>query len=261
MATDKLEINANTIIAAKRRRVALRQDQVPINAIIALANMQKGSQSILTEVSMADDPVKVIGQIRHEDIYDPVAAALRYIRHGTDAIALFTDKKVYSKGMDDLTFISRGINIPIICQDYIINSYHVAEARAAGASAVVIYSDLLEYNQLRDVVSNTMRWRMTAIVQVNSEQQLADAALLSPHVIAVGSGQTFNKDTDLDTLRRLRPYIPYNTRVMPMGCLNNINTIKAVIDIGVDAITVDERLLNHKLNRQRLHNLIHPNGE
>jgi len=243
MSTDNIEIDANTIIVAKRRRLAMRQDQVPANAVIALANMQKGSQSILTEVTDHTDPIKLIGRIRHEDIYDPVGQALRFTRYHTDAITLFTDNKIYSKGMEDLTFVSKGIHTPLITQDYILNAYHVAEARAAGASGLVIYASLLDWAQLRDIVSNTMRWRMTAIVQVNSEQQLADAARLSPHVIAIGHGHDFDTEVDLDLYRHLHDYIPFNTRIMPMGCLHHIEDVEAIVDIGTDALIVSESLL------------------
>lgn len=255
MPTDELKLDVETILAAKRRRLALRQDHVPINAMIALANMQKGSLSILTEVNDENDPVKLIGQIRHQDIYDPVAAALRYIRYGMDGIALFTDDKTYSKGMDDLTFITRGINIPIIVQDYILNTYHVAEARAAGASALTLYSSLLSPAELREVVSITMRWRMTAIVQINDVTRLDAVAELSPHALAIGETAHFDPEHDLPALERLRPLVPHNTRVMPMGCMYRVEDVLAVMDIGVDAIIIDESLLKHKASREAILNL------
>ncbi len=256
MSTQNLELDANTIITAKRRRLAMRQDQTPANAVIALANMQKGSQSILTEVMNRDDPVKVIGQIRHDEIYDPVGTALRFMRHGIDAVSLFTDGKIYSRGMEDLTFLSKGINKGIIAQDYILNAYHVAEVRAAGASGLVIYSSHLDYNQIRDIVSNTMRWRMTAIVQVSNLDQLADVARLSPHGIAIGDHHTFEAERDIELMHDLLPHMPANTRVMPLGCLMTMEDVEAVVALGVDAITIDESILRAKNQPEYLQEVI-----
>ena len=256
MSTKNLELDAHTIITAKRRRLAMRQDQTPANAVIALANMQKGSQSILTEVTNYDDPVKVIGQIRHEDIYDPVGSALRFMRHGIDAVSLFTDSRIYSRGMEDLTFLSKGINKGIVAQDYILNAYHVAEVRAAGASGLVVYSSYLDYNQLRDIVSNTMRWRMTAIIQVNNLDQLADVTRLSPHAIAIGDHHIFERERDLALMSDLMPHIPPNTRIMPLGCLTTMDDVEAVVALGVDAITIDEGILRGKSQPELLQEVI-----
>ena len=255
MSTEELQLDAQTIIAAKRHRLSLRQDSTPNNALIALATMQKAPRTVLNIVT-ADDHVTLIGQIRHEEIYDPVGKALRYVRHGVDAIALFTDNKIYSKGMDDLLFITQGINSPIISQDYILNEYHLTEARAAGASAIMIYASLLDRADVRKLVSLSSRWRMTSIVQVNNAEELEYVAGLSPHVIAVGLDQNFVRQRDLPKIEKLKPLMPFNIRFMALGCIYKIRDVEAVLDIGVDAIIVDEELFQNKSSAQRLFGLL-----
>lgn len=241
MSTDELTLTPELIMTAKQRRLAARQAGTPLQAVVALATMQKPPHAILNTVTRGDE-ILLIGQIRHGDIYDPVTAALRYARDNVDAIALFNDDRLYSKGMDDLTLVTRALNRPVLCQDYLLSEYHVAEARAAGASAVVAYASLLEQDTLRRVISAAQRWRMTTLLQVASEDDLAHAPQLSPHVIAIGQSPVFDPLLDLDRLAALRPAIPYNTRVMPLGCISDRETLDAVLDIGVDAVIVDEAL-------------------
>lgn len=256
MSTDELRIDAQTIVAAKQHRLSMRQEITPNTALIALANMQKAPRTVLNVVTR-EHQVTLIGQIRHEKIYDPVAVALRYLRYGVDAISLFTDNKIYSKGLEDLSFITQGINSPIITQDYMINEYHITEARAAGASALVLYASLLPRDELRKVVSLTSRWRMTGIVQVNTEEEILYAESLSPHVIGVGLSHEFLSKRDIKKLERLRPFVPFNTRFMPLGCIRKIADVEAVLAIGVDAIIVDETLLKNEATNQRLFELLH----
>jgi indole-3-glycerol phosphate synthase len=137
MTTDNLPTNLEAILAAKRQFLMERRAKTPIAAVSALADMQRRPQPILNTVTNGSQ-VTLIGQITHSDTYDPVAATLRYIREGVDAVSLFTDQIVYRRGLDDLLLVSRGVNIPVISQDYILDEYHVVEARAAGASALVL---------------------------------------------------------------------------------------------------------------------------
>jgi indole-3-glycerol phosphate synthase len=249
-------LDTDTILAAKRRALAHRQEKTPVSAVVALASLQKAPMPVLNMVTNGEH-VTVIGQVRHAEIYDPVMSALRYVRSGVDAISMLSDLRVYSKGMDDLTLVARAINSPILIQDYILNEYHVAEARAAGASALVLHTGLLDPKALRQVVSATMRWRMTAIVQIESADQLSEVARLSPHVIAVGTNAPFDPDTDLDLLIRVRERLPFNMRVMPLGCIQTVQALSAVVDIGVDGVIIDEQLFRRPDQFDELRGLIH----
>lgn len=243
MSTRNVQIDTATIIAAKRLNLQKRQGKMPFGAVVALADMQKRSSNILNVVTTGR-PVALIGQITHTDTYDPVAAALRYIRSGMDGVSLFTDGRVYTQGMNDLLLVARGVrNSPVISQDYVLNEYHVTEARAAGASALVLYSYALERADLRRVVSLTMRWHMTAIVQVSNADELAYAARLSPHVIGVGIDQQFIRERDIPLMEHLRPLVPYNTKFMPLGCIKTLDDALDAIELGAEALIIDETLL------------------
>jgi len=253
MTTREIEIDVGTVVAAKRQYLAMRQEKTPKGAVIALADMQRRPNPVLNVVTEGD--ITLIGQVRHTETYDPVATALRYLRAGVDAVSLFTDKRIYTRGMDDLLLVSRGVQrTPVICQDYIINEYHVAEARAAGASAVVLYASVLEPMELRRVVSMAQRWKMSTLVQVSTEEEAMRAAELSPHVIAVGDDLFFKSERDLPLMEALRPLVPYNTRIMPVGCLKTLEDVAAVLEAGTAAIIVDDELLRprHEYEQLRL---------
>lgn len=255
MHPESVRIDLENILTAKNRYLAHRQTKTPPLAVIDLARLARRPIPVLNIVT-EQEPALLIGQITHTETYDPVAAALRFVRDGVDALAMFTDQRVYSQGLDDMLLVSRGLKSPLICQDYILNEYHVAEARAAGASALVLYASLLERPALRRVVSSTQRWRMTSIVQVSTEEELHFAATLSPHVIAVGTEPLFDRGRDLPLLQNLCPFVPYNMRVMPLGCLQSMQDVEAVAALRVDAVIVDEKLLKPSHHYDALRTLL-----
>lgn len=247
-----------TILEAKKRFLQKRQEKIPNVAVLALAEMQARPAPVLNMVT-AGEYVTLIGQISLEETYDPVSAGLRCIRDGADAVSFLTDRRIYSKGMEDLLLVARGIgNSPVICQDYILDEYHVTEARAAGASAVVAYSAILEPQALRNIVSLAHRWKMTSIVQVSNEKEMSYAASLSPHVIGIGDGftQYFNRERDLPMIRRLAPMMPFHARMMPLGCLRDIADVADVVKLGVDAIIVEESLITTQDTYEQLRTLL-----
>jgi indole-3-glycerol phosphate synthase len=256
MATKEIHINLETVLAAKREYLDVRKAKTPPMAMIALADMQHDPSPVLN--TMTDGKhITLIGQIRLTESYDPVAMALRFVRSGVDAVSLFTDKFIYTQGMDDLLLVSRGVpHTPVVSQDFMLNEYHVAEARASGASAVTLHASILDAVDLRNMVSTAQRWRMTTIVQVANEHELMTAAEFSPHVIAIGEGVMFNREHDLPMLQRYRSLIPFYSRLMPFGCLNDLNDVAAVLAVGVDAIVVDETLTRSRPEFEELSRML-----
>lgn len=255
MAVNKFDINTDAIVRAKRANLEKRQSTTPSAAVVALAEMQSIPQPVLNVVT-ARQQVTVIGEVSYTNPYDPVGRAIQYAFYGVDAITFFTDERVYPNGLDDLLLVSRGIKRPVIMQDYILNEYHVAEVRAAGAAAVTLYASILPPDMLRRTVSVAQRWRMTAIMQVDEPQHIDMIPLLSPHVVAVGNPHRYDLDADLATLEHLRGNVPHHTRVMLLGCLPSLDAVEAALALGVDGIIVDERVLGDDDSRAGLRDLI-----
>ena len=251
-----VDANLDTIITTKREQLAKRQEQIPYPAVVALADMQKQPRSIMNVVTDGDQVV-VLGQIKQEETYDPVAAALRYTRLGLDGVSVFTDERVYSRGMDDLLLVSRAVrNSPVLLQDYIINEYHVTEARAAGASSLMLYASILDQTALRGVVSLTQRWQMTAIVQVGTVEDMEYVGKLSPHVIAVGESPIFDRDRDLPLIQELFTLRPYNTKFMAWGCVRTLEDAEELLALGVEGIIIDEALTSDFQLYEQLRDMI-----
>ncbi|MBZ0301366.1 MAG: hypothetical protein K8J31_16585 [Anaerolineae bacterium] len=251
MTTKKLTAQLNTIIAAKRYYLAQRKKKTPLEAVRALASMQKRPSPLLSTVADDDEPLVIIGQVKHNlesnghVVYDPVGTALRYVHRSVDAVALFTDQIIYEDGLDDLMFVASAIDKPLISQDYVLDEYEIVEARAAGASALLLSGAVLDNTTLRRMISATQRNLMTAIVQVHNADQLHYAISLSPHVISLSTDNPLTPEIELDLAltRQMRDMIPSHIRVMISENLKTMEHVAAVARLDVDAIMVSEQLL------------------
>jgi indole-3-glycerol phosphate synthase len=262
MATKDLTPQAEIIIAAKRQALADRKSRTPIEAVRALASMQKRPKAVLNAVA-TDAPVALIGQIKYAQgkselltDYDPVATALRYVKAGVEAVSLLTDEYLYEGGLDDLVLVSRAINVPVISQDYVFDEYQVVEARAAGASALMLSSAILETAALYALLSATQRNRMTAIVQVHDAEELKFALSLSPYVIGLSNYDPWTHEYVGDHITQLRPLIPPNIGVMVTDGLQTLDEIEKYARLGVHALLVRETILDDADQTARLMSIL-----
>lgn len=263
MTTKELVPQLDVILSAKRRALSERKAKTPIEAVRALASMQKRPHPVLSTVTDAGT-VMLIGQIKYtlpktgdlNTSYDPVASALRFSQTGVDAIALFTDETLYQRGLDDLVLMSRAVNLPVISQDYILDEYQVVETRAAGASGLVLHSSVVDPATLRTLVSATQRNRMTAIVQVANQEELDYALALSPYVIGIRSRDADTQRLDIANARRLRDQIPSHIRVMFTDGLRSIDEVAAVAELGLHAVIVRETVIHEDSEIEALNRLL-----
>jgi indole-3-glycerol phosphate synthase len=234
-------VSIEAIIAAKQQALAARKAKTPIEAIRALASMQKRPLPVLSTITNGTH-MTLMGQVCHplsSAAYDPVSAALRLLRSGIDALALFTDDAIYESGLSDLTLVARAVNAPLITQDYVFDEYQVVEARAAGAAGVMLYANMLDIATVRMLVSAIQRNRMTAIVQVSDEDEIRHMLAISPQVIALHPEESLNACA----LRRLRPQIPQHIRTWITNPLNSLEEVQAIAALHPDALLLSTSLL------------------
>ncbi|RMF82461.1 MAG: hypothetical protein D6737_01755 [Chloroflexi bacterium] len=256
------------IIESKLRDIEDRQARRPMEAIRALAEMQARPQPVLNTVT-GGQKVLIIGQVRQSlsdtgaltDAYDPVSLGLWLVQAGAEAIALFTDDIVYEHGLDDLTLLTRAISVPGIVQDYVLNEYHLVEARAAGASGLFLSTAVLPPKEVRNLISAATRNRMTAIVEVHNEEQLKVALAYSPHVIGIGNRDPENHTLDLENVHRLRRFIPSHIRVMPTGALQTWQDVAVVANLRVDAVLVGKELISSPADGAKLRDALNRSNE
>ncbi|HVU14687.1 MAG TPA: hypothetical protein VHD90_25600 [Phototrophicaceae bacterium] len=246
------------IIVAKRGSLEQRKASTPMDAMRALAGMQKRPLPVLNTVTDTGH-VMMFGQIRYgTPAYDPVTVALNYARAGLDGIALFTDNTIYDGGINDLALITRAVSIPILLQNYIFDEYQVVEARAAGASALTLVARLLEPSTLRLLISATQRNRMSATVRVQSLEELKTTLEFFPAVIEIGKRDTETGLLDLHLIESLRAAVPSSCRVLFYNRLRTFEEAQAVARFKPHAVLISPELLAQENAVARLRDLFKP---
>src|SRR5437016_12210504 len=125
------------------------------------------------------------GAIR-EDL-DPVAHARAYERGGAVAISVLTDERHLGGTLDDLARVARCVSVPVLRKDFILDELQLYEARAAGASAVLLIVRALAPERLRVLAAAARALALGVLVEVHSEAELDLALAVEPGAVGVNS--------------------------------------------------------------------------
>jgi indole-3-glycerol phosphate synthase len=128
------------------------------------------------------------------DDIDPVERATLYARHGAAAISVLTDSAHFGGSIGDLRAAAPHVEVPLLRKDFILDELQVLEARAAGASAVLLIVRALPAGRLEALLGFARTAELEAVVEVHTAAELERALEVGAEIVGVNS-------RDLDTFR------------------------------------------------------------
>lgn len=98
-----------------------------------------------------------------------------YTRAGAVAISVLTEPTEFNGSLKDLATASRLTDVPTMRKDFLVDPYQVLEARAAGASGVLLIVRMLSDRELEDLLGMCASLDMFALVEAFDRQDLERA--------------------------------------------------------------------------------------
>lgn len=180
--------------------------------------------------------------------FEPPAIAADYLAAGADAISVLTDEDFFKGSLDHLRAVKAlagGADPPrpVIRKDFLLDRYQVAEARAAGADAVLLIVAMLDDALLRDLHAAAHGWGMAALVEVHNEAEADRALAAGATLIGINNRDLHTFKVDLATTERLAPRLPDGVTVVGESGIGTVKDVQRLAAAGVDAILVGESLV------------------
>ena len=131
----------------------------------------------------------------------------------------------------------------------------IFEARVLGASAVLLICSILEKPQLRDYIAVCDGLGMSALVEAHSEDEIALALDCGARVIGVNNRNLRDFSVDRENSRRLRGLVPRDRVFVSESGVGSREAVRALTEIGADAVLVGEALMRAKDKSAKLREL------
>ena len=195
-------------------------------------------RAIIAEVKKAS-PSK--GIIREN--FDPVSIARSYETYGAAAISVLTDEKFFLGSLEYLEKIRRQVSVPLLRKDFLFDEYQIYEARAFGASAVLLIVSILEETQLRDLSAVAQQTGMDCLVEVHDEAECDRAVKIGARLIGVNNRDLRTFLTSTRISERLVRYLPDDVFVVSESGLHSVEQLRKLEAEGVGAFLIGETFM------------------
>lgn len=217
-------------------RAALR-DAPPVrdffNALAA-----PGPIKLIAEVKKASPSQGIIRQDFH-----PVDIARAYEANGATCISVLTDEPYFQGTLDYLREVRQAVSLPVLRKDFILDTYQLLEARAAGADAVLLIAECLDDCHLRKLHNEAVALGLAPLVELYEPANLPRVFDAGATLIGVNNRDLRTFEVDLDHTIRLRSRVPDQCVLVGESGIHGREDVLRLEQAGVDAILVGEHLM------------------
>ena len=135
------------------------------------------------------------------EIADPAELARAYADGGADAISVLTEQRRFNGSLDDLRAVRAAVPTPLLRKDFIVDSFQLLEARAAGADLILLIVAALDTDTLRRLHDEARALGLTPLVEVHEEGEIGPALEIGAELIGVNARNLKTLDVDARHLR------------------------------------------------------------
>ena len=212
----------------------LEKDYMPV---FERALRQPG-MSFICEVKKAS-PSK--GIIAEEFPYMDIAKD--YEAAGASAISCLTEPYWFLGSDVYLEEIAETVSVPVLRKDFTCSEYMIWQAKALGASAVLLICSVLDDGELRAYHRLTEELHMSALVEAHDAGEIEQAKQAGARIIGVNNRNLKDFSVDISHSARLRQLAGEETVFVSESGIRGPEDMKALYENGTDAVLIGEMLM------------------
>ena len=246
-------------IAEKARvRVAESKKRISPDVMAEKAKQKaKATEPFRFEKALARDGVSFICEVKKaspskgviaED-FDYLAIAKDYEKAGADAISVLTEPDYFLGSIDYLAEIAEHVQTPLLRKDFVVDEYMIDEAKAAGASAVLLICALLDEETL------TRELGLSALVEAHDEEEIQMAVRAGARIIGVNNRNLKDFTVDIHNGIRLREKVPKEILFVAESGIKTRENIVELEKGCVNAVLIGETFMRSENKEQMLQQL------
>ena len=227
----------NTSLADLKVRAA---EQLSTRGFVSAIEQKisQGKAAVIAEIKKAS-PSK--GVIREHFV--PAEIARSYEQGGAACLSVLTDVDFF-QGADAYLLQARvAVNIPVIRKDFLVDEYHIYEARALGADCVLLIVAALEPAKLKELNDLAQEIGLDVLVEVHDQRELDIALQLPNKLIGVNNRNLHSFDVTLETTYKLLSQIGSDRIVVTESGILAPADVQAMRAKNVNAFLVGEAFM------------------
>ena len=240
-------------IAEKARvRVAESKKRISPEVMAEKAKQKaKATEPFRFEKALARDGVSFICEVKKASPSKGVIAGdFDYL-----AISVLTEPDYFLGSIDYLAEIAEHVQTPLLRKDFVVDEYMIDEAKAAGASAVLLICALLDEETLTRYHKHCDELGLSALVEAHDEEEIQMAVRAGARIIGVNNRNLKDFTVDIHNGIRLREKVPKEILFVAESGIKTRENIVELEKGCVNAVLIGETFMRSENKKQMLQQL------
>jgi len=154
---------------------------------------KKNQVSLIAEIKKASPSAGVI--IKD---FDPIKIANLYSNNNAACLSVLTEEKFFLGNLNYITDIKKKFKLPVLAKDFFVDPYQVSYSKSFGCDCILIILSALSEKQADEIYDETLKNRLSVIVEVHDESEAERALKYSEAIIGINNRDLKNLDISLE---------------------------------------------------------------
>lgn len=240
------------ILETKRSEIATAKAQrsfATVDADARAAGPLRGLERALRR--RTDEPMRVLAEIKRASPSagpirpgaNPETIAREYESGGASAISVLTDRDYFDGDLAFLARVRAAVALPLLRKDFLIDAYQIAEARAAGADAVLLIVAALEQAMLAELLAAARSYGLDALVEVHDVAEAERALAAGATLVGVNHRNLHTFQMDMTLTHAVGRVLPAGVAMVAESGIKTPRDLAQLDRARTHAILVGEHLM------------------
>ena len=201
--------------------------------------------------ALSNDGISIIAEVKRAspskgliaDDFDYLTIAKEYEEAGASAISVLTEPYFFKGSNDYLKEISQCVSIPILRKDFVIDEYMIWEAKALGASAILLIVSILSIVELKKFLDLAHDLGLSAIVETHDGDEIRTALNVGAEIVGVNNRDLTDFTVNIENSINLRRCVSGDVVFISESGIKTPEDVRKLKENDVDAVLIGETLM------------------
>ena len=166
-----------------------------------------------------------------------------YAKYGASGISVLTDESFFGGSLKDLSDAFNS-GVPLLRKDFIIDEYQIIEAKAYGASVILLIAACLSKEEVIRLARNAKSLGLEVLLEIHDESELQYVGKHAD-MIGINNRNLKNFEVTLDHSIELIGKIPDDAIVIAESGISSIDDILTLKEAGFNGFLIGEYFMKH----------------
>lgn len=239
----------DNIIATKIIEVEQKKKLVPVEELESFPHFHSTCNSLVSEL-LNEASTGIIAEFKrkspskgviNESVQiGPVVEG--YDTHGASGISILTDENYFGGSIDDIIYARNIVRVPILRKDFIIDEYQIVEAKAIGASVILLIAACLTPERVRELALFAKRLSVEVLLEIHNEDEIKHICN-EVDIVGVNNRDLKTFTVDINRSLELSGLIPPEKIKISESGISNVNSIIILRQAGYKGFLIGENFM------------------